>query len=304
VDNLKDKLIEEFHHRWARLRGVLSTCAVRSSRFCRYHSACWPPSSSCAIRGEREPDVAGRHRNCHRAMIDAAIVMIENAHKHLEAYDHEHPGEQINDGTALELIAASAAEVGRRCSSRFSSSRCRLSQCSRSRGRREAVLSVGLHQDLHHCRCCRVVGDAGAVLMGYLIRGRIPHENSNPINRVLIRLYRPLLEATLRRPWVAIGLAVVALAASVIPLSQLGGDSCHRSMKATCYICRTGRSLGFRPKKRGLLADDGLLAVAFIERWHEFAAELGQRNHRSGQRNDRQTNGNPRRRSVASSNGR
>ena len=37
------------------------------------------------------------------------------------------------------------------------------------------------------------------VLMGFLIRGRIPHENANPINRVLIRLYRPLLEATLRR---------------------------------------------------------------------------------------------------------
>jgi copper/silver efflux system protein len=62
------------------------------------------------------------------------------------------------------------------------------------------------------------------VLMGYLIRGRIPHENSNPINRVLIRLYRPLLEATLRRPWVAIGLAVVALAITLIPVSRLGGE--------------------------------------------------------------------------------
>ena len=62
------------------------------------------------------------------------------------------------------------------------------------------------------------------VLMGYLIRGRIPHENANPINRVLIRLYRPLLEATLRRPWIAIGLAVVALAVTLIPVSRLGGE--------------------------------------------------------------------------------
>ena len=62
------------------------------------------------------------------------------------------------------------------------------------------------------------------VLMGYLVRGRIPHEHANPINRVLIRAYRPLLEATLRRPWVAIGIAVVALVLTAVPLSRLGGE--------------------------------------------------------------------------------
>ncbi|MGF3942983.1 efflux RND transporter permease subunit, partial [Staphylococcus aureus] len=62
------------------------------------------------------------------------------------------------------------------------------------------------------------------VPMGYLIRGRIPHDNANPINRVLIRLYRPLLEATLRRPWLTIGFAVVALALTAIPVSRLGGE--------------------------------------------------------------------------------
>ena len=62
------------------------------------------------------------------------------------------------------------------------------------------------------------------VLMSYLIRGQIPHENSNPINRVFVVLYRPLLEATLQRPWVPIGLAVVALAITLIPVARLEGE--------------------------------------------------------------------------------
>ncbi|MFP3481002.1 efflux RND transporter permease subunit, partial [Burkholderia sp. SIMBA_057] len=46
------------------------------------------------------------------AMIDAAIVMIENAHKHLEAYDHDHPDKPITTARRWELIATSATEVG------------------------------------------------------------------------------------------------------------------------------------------------------------------------------------------------
>ena len=46
------------------------------------------------------------------AMIDAAIVMIENAHKHLEAFDHAHPDQPITASERWELIATSAAEVG------------------------------------------------------------------------------------------------------------------------------------------------------------------------------------------------
>jgi len=62
------------------------------------------------------------------------------------------------------------------------------------------------------------------VLMGYLIRGRIPSEASNPLNRILIAAYRPLLEATLRHPIVVIAVAVVALALTAIPISRLGGE--------------------------------------------------------------------------------
>jgi len=62
------------------------------------------------------------------------------------------------------------------------------------------------------------------VLMGYLIRGRIPDEQKNPINRALIWVYRPLLDAVLRWPRATIATAVVLLAATVWPASQIGGE--------------------------------------------------------------------------------
>ena len=159
------------------------------------------------------------------AMIDAAIVMIENAHKHLEAYDHKHRGMPITNAQRWELIAQSAAEVGPALF--FSLLIITLSFIP--------VFSLEgqegkLFAPLAFTKTYTIAAAAGLsvtlvpVLMGYLIRGRIPHENDNPINRVLIRLYRPWLEATLRRPWVAIGLAVVALAVTLIPVSHLGGE--------------------------------------------------------------------------------
>ncbi|GJH20222.1 CusA/CzcA family heavy metal efflux RND transporter [Caballeronia novacaledonica] len=159
------------------------------------------------------------------AMIDAAIVMIENAHKHLEAFEHEYPGARISASQRWELIATSAAEVGPALF--FSLLIITLSFIP--------VFSLEgqegkLFSPLAFTKTYTIAAAAGLsvtlvpVLMGYLIRGRIPHENANPINRVLIRLYRPLLEATLRRPWFVIGLAVVALAVTIVPVSRLGGE--------------------------------------------------------------------------------
>jgi Cu(I)/Ag(I) efflux system membrane protein CusA/SilA len=62
------------------------------------------------------------------------------------------------------------------------------------------------------------------VLMGYLIRGRIPKETANPLNRWLIAAYRPVLEAVLRFPRATLVLATAALAITVIPVLQLGGE--------------------------------------------------------------------------------
>ncbi|TQF08238.1 efflux RND transporter permease subunit, partial [Myxococcus llanfairpwllgwyngyllgogerychwyrndrobwllllantysiliogogogochensis] len=62
------------------------------------------------------------------------------------------------------------------------------------------------------------------VLMGYLIRGRIPDEKSNPLNRLLIAVYRPLLDRVLRAPKRTLAVAVVVLATSLWPLQHIGGE--------------------------------------------------------------------------------
>jgi Cu(I)/Ag(I) efflux system membrane protein CusA/SilA len=159
------------------------------------------------------------------AMIDAAIVMIENAHKHLEAYEQAHPDTPITTTQRWELIATSTAEVGPALF--FSLLIITLSfipvfALEGQEGKMFAPLAF--------TKTYSIAAAAGIsvtlvpVLMGYFIRGRIPHEMSNPLNRVLIWMYRPLLDATLRHPWTVIGLALVALMVTLAPMSRLGSE--------------------------------------------------------------------------------
>jgi Cu(I)/Ag(I) efflux system membrane protein CusA/SilA len=62
------------------------------------------------------------------------------------------------------------------------------------------------------------------VLMGYLIRGRIPREERNPVNRWLLRTYRPLLDGVLRHPKTTLAVSLVLLGLTAIPLLRLGGE--------------------------------------------------------------------------------
>jgi Cu(I)/Ag(I) efflux system membrane protein CusA/SilA len=226
VDNLKDKLIEEFI-----IVGLVCAVFLFHLRSALVAIISLPLGVLAAFIVMRYQGVnanlmsLGGIAIAIGAMIDAAIVMIENAHKHLEAFEHAHPDAPMTTAQRWELIATSAAEVGPALF--FSLLIITLSFIP--------VFSLEgqegkLFAPLAFTKTYTIAAAAGLsvtlvpVLMGYLIRGRIPHENSNPINRVLIRLYRPLLEATLRRPWVAIGLAVVALAVTLIPVSRLGGE--------------------------------------------------------------------------------
>ena len=159
------------------------------------------------------------------AMVDAAIVMIENAHKHLEAYSHTHPNQEISTKERWDLIAESAIEVGPALF--FSLLIVTLSfipvfALEAQEGK--------LFAPLAYTKTYTLAAAAGLaitlipVLMGYMIRGRIPSEASNPINRVLIRVYRPWLNASLAHPKWTIAFAFIALALTVIPLSNLGGE--------------------------------------------------------------------------------
>jgi Cu(I)/Ag(I) efflux system membrane protein CusA/SilA len=159
------------------------------------------------------------------AMVDAAVVMIENAHKHLERWTHEHPGERLDGEPRWRVIANSAAEVGPALF--FSLLIITLSfipvfTLEAQEGR--------LFSPLAFTKTYAMAAAAGLsvtlipVLMGYLIRGRIPDEQTNPLSRLLIALYRPLLNGVLRAPKATLVVAAIALVASLWPLRHIGGE--------------------------------------------------------------------------------
>ena len=159
------------------------------------------------------------------AMVDAAVVMIENAHKHVEAWNHANPGRKPSSSEQLSIIAGSAAEVGPALF--FSLLIITLSflpvfTLEAQEGK--------LFGPLAFTKTYSMAAAAGLsvtlipVLMFYFIRGRIPDERSNPLNRLLIALYRPLLDAALRAPWMTLGCAGMLLFFTVIPIAKLGSE--------------------------------------------------------------------------------
>ncbi len=159
------------------------------------------------------------------AMVDAAVVMIENAHKHLEHWARGHPGEKLEGEARWRVIGDSAAEVGPALF--FSLLIITLSfipvfTLEAQEGR--------LFSPLAFTKTYAMAASAGLavtlipVLMGYLIRGRIPSEQANPLNRFLIAAYRPLLNAVLRAPKITLAIAGVILVLSLWPLQHIGGE--------------------------------------------------------------------------------
>lgn len=158
------------------------------------------------------------------AMVDASVVLVEAAHKHLEHFEERH-GRPPSVAERWELIAQSAVEVGPALF--FSLLVITLSflpvfTLEAQEGR--------LFSPLAFTKTYAMAAAAGLsvtlvpVLMGYLIRGRIPKETANPINRGLIALYRPALELVLRFPKATLLAAALALAITAIPVMRLGGE--------------------------------------------------------------------------------
>ena len=157
------------------------------------------------------------------AMVDAAIVMIENAHKHLERA-REGRETALTSQEHWTVIAAAATEVG---PALFYSlliitlSFLPVFTLEAQEGRLFAPLAF--------TKTYAMAAAAGLavtlvpVLMGYLIRGRIPSEQSNPLSRVLIAGYRPLLAAVLRWPWTTVALSLVLVLTTLIPIQGVSG---------------------------------------------------------------------------------
>ena len=151
------------------------------------------------------------------AMVDAAIVMIENMHKHLERAGP--------DASRWDIVLASSKQVGPPL---FFSlliitfSFLPVFSLEQQEGR--------LFKPLAFTKTFAMASSAllsitlVPVLMGYLIRGRIRPERGNPVNRVLRRLYRPVIDLALRRPWSVVGVAAITLAVTVLPWRRLGSE--------------------------------------------------------------------------------
>jgi len=159
------------------------------------------------------------------AMVDAAVVMIENAHKHLEAWHEAHPGAELRGDAHWRVIADAAAEVGPALF--FSLLVITLSfipvfTLEAQEGRLFAPLAFTKTYAMGAAAALAVT--LIPVLMGYLIRGKIPKEQSNPLNRALIGLYRPVLDRVLAWPKATLALAALALVVTIYPASRIGGE--------------------------------------------------------------------------------
>ncbi|MCM5680374.1 efflux RND transporter permease subunit [Schlegelella sp. S2-27] len=159
------------------------------------------------------------------AMVDAAVVMIENAHKKLEAWQRAHPALRLEGEARWRVVTEAAVEVGPALF--FSLLIITLSfvpvfTLQAQEGR--------LFGPLAYTKSYAMAAAAGLsvtlvpVLMGYWIRGRIPEEERNPVTRGLIAVYRPALECVLARPKATLAAAVVLLATALWPLARLGGE--------------------------------------------------------------------------------
>ncbi|MGY4398443.1 Cu(I)/Ag(I) efflux system membrane protein CusA/SilA [Sphingomonas sp. UYAg733] len=159
------------------------------------------------------------------AMVDAAVVMIENAHKHLERWAHDHPGETLAGEERWRVITTAASEVG---PALFLSlliitfSFIPVFSLQGQEGRLFAPLAFTKTYAMAGAALLSVT--LVPVLMGWLIRGRIPAESANPINRWLTALYRPALNWVMRRPKATLVIAALIFATTAWPLSQLGGE--------------------------------------------------------------------------------
>ncbi len=159
------------------------------------------------------------------AMVDAAVVMIENAHKQIEAWHHRHPGRELHGEEHWRVIAEAAVEVGPAlffCLVIITLSFIPIFSLQAQEGR--------LFSPLAFTKTYAMAAAAGLsvtlvpVLMGFWIRGKLPEEQRNPLNRVLIRLYRPVLDAALAHPALTLSLAALVLLSALWPLSRLGGE--------------------------------------------------------------------------------
>jgi Cu(I)/Ag(I) efflux system membrane protein CusA/SilA len=192
------------------------------------------------------------------AMVDAAIVMIENAHKHIERLAPEQP--------RARAIITAAKEVG---PALFFSlliitvSFLPVFTLEAQEGR--------LFSPLAYTKTFAMAGAAMLsvtlvpVLMLLFIRGSIRAEAENPVNRVLIALYRPVIAAVMRRKKLTVALALVAMAVTAVPALRLGSEFMPTLNEGTLFYMPTGLPAMSVTKAAELLQTQNKIIKSFPE---------------------------------------
>ncbi len=158
------------------------------------------------------------------AMVDGAIVMIENAHKHLERMVTE-KARALTSMERWQAVTEASREVG---PALFFSlliitvSFLPVFTLQAQEGRLFSPLAFTKTYAMAAAALLAIT--LVPVLMGYFIRGKIPAETKNPLNRLLHFIHVPSLNFAIRWHWLTLGLALILLAATFYPLSKLGSE--------------------------------------------------------------------------------
>ena len=152
------------------------------------------------------------------AMVDGAIVMIENVHKHIERTP-------LTDENRWQVIGKAAEEVGAPLFFSLLIITLSFVPVFALQGQEGKMFSP-----LAFTKTYAMAAAAGLsitlvpVLMGYFVRGKILSEHKNPVNRVLISLYQPVLNLSLKFPKTMILVAIALMSSAYVPITKMGSE--------------------------------------------------------------------------------
>ena len=154
------------------------------------------------------------------AMVDAAIVMIENAHKHLERLP-----DAATQRARGEAMIRACKEVGPALFFSLLIITVSFLPVFTLEGQEGRLFSpLAFTKTFAMAGAALLSVTLVPVLMLFFIRGRIMPEQKNPVNRFLIWAYRPIIQWVMRHKWTTLALALVAMAATIYPARQIGSE--------------------------------------------------------------------------------
>ncbi len=214
------------------------------------------------------------------AMIDAAIVMIENMHKHLEravpAEGHDHGARtfstsHLSTAQRWRIVVESTIEVGPALFFSLLIITVSFLPVFSLEGQEGRLFTpLALTKTLSMAAASLLSVTLVPVAMGLLIRGRMVREHANPLNRVLMALYRPVIDFVLRHRGPVILAGIVMVIVSWIPWTRLGSEFMPELDEGTIlYMPTTMPGLPIARAKE-LLRQQGAIFTSFPEVEHAY----------------------------------